>query len=313
MDILFAGELNADLIMTGFEKIPSLGIETIGKNYQFCMGSSTAICACVASSLGLKTGFFGKLGLDLFGQLIINSLHKYGIDTSLIQTSKEWLTGLTVSISLKQDRALATVFGDTIDCFDATEVPLEKSNSRHLHVSSYFFQPKVRIKLPQLYKKAKALGMTTSLDAGWDEKERWQEGLSEILPVTDFFFPNENEACAIANTGSTEEAARIIADMGCNVIVKNGDKGCILCEKGSSSPIVISSFPVPKVIDTTGAGDSFNGGFLYAFLHHLPLEECAVYGNAAGAISVTRIGGATQCPTLEEVENLISTGLIQNY
>ena len=149
--------------------------------------------------------------------------------------------------------------------------------------------------------------MSTSLDAGWDEQGRWHEGLDELLPATDFFFPNEREAEAISGRKDSLEAARHIAAMGTNVIVKCGREGVVLCEKGSASPRRIPGFHV-KAIDTTGAGDSFNGGFLYAWLQGMSLEDCARFGNAAGAVSVTRIGGTIACPTQDDVHRMLQTG-----
>lgn len=126
---------------------------------------------------------------------------------------------------------MATCFGDTIDAFDALDVPLEETDARHIHMASYFFQPRVRARLPILYKRAKTMGMTTSLDAGWDEQGRWEEGLVEALSVTDFFFPNESEACAIAGTDNVQRAARHIAALGTNAVVKCGEKGTLLCTR----------------------------------------------------------------------------------
>ena len=306
-DLLFAGELNVDLILTGVRQAPAFGIEILADGYTECLGSSTAICACAAASLGLTASFFGKLGVDRFGSIVMDALKRYGVDTSPVVASEAYRTGLTVSISAQHDRAMVTCFGDTIDAFDADEVPLEAAGARHLHAGSFFLQPRVRKTLPALYERARALGMTTSLDAGWDEFERWNDGLPEILPFTDFFFPNEKEACAIAGTSDIFEAAVKIAGMGSHVMVKCGPDGAVLCRRGSSEPVRFPPFAT-RVVDSTGAGDSFNAGALYAFLKGMPLEDCVRYGNATGAVSVTRPGGTTACPTLEEVEKTLRTG-----
>jgi len=306
-DLLFAGELNVDLVLTGVRQAPVFGTEILADEYTECLGSSTAICACAAASLGLSASFFGKLGRDRFGSIVMDALTRYGIDTSPIDASEAYKTGLTVSISAQEDRAMVTCFGGTIDAFDAQDVPLEGAGARHLHMGSYFLQPRVRKNLPQLYERAKALGMTTSLDAGWDEFGRWNDGLPEILRFTDFFFPNDKEACAIAGTSDILEAAVRIAGMGAHAMVKCGPDGAVLCRRGSDEPTRFPPFRT-RVVDSTGAGDSFNAGALYAFLKGMPLEECVRYGNATGAVSVTRPGGTTACPTLEEVERTLRTG-----
>ena len=141
MDLLCAGELNVDLVLSGFQSAPLLGMEIMGEDYTECLGSSTAICACVASSLGAATGFFGKLGRDHYGEIALQGLKKYSVDTTLVEISPKYRTGLTVSVSTADDRALVTCFGDTIDAFRQDEVPLERANARHIHMASYFFQP----------------------------------------------------------------------------------------------------------------------------------------------------------------------------
>jgi sugar/nucleoside kinase (ribokinase family) len=305
-DLLCAGELNVDLVLSGFHSMPVQGREIMGEDYTLCLGSSSANCCCVAASLGLSALFYGKLGQDHFGQVAMEGLERYGVDTRLIRRDPGWRTGLTVCVSATGDRAMATCFGDTIDAFDALDVPLEEADARHIHMASYFFQPRVRARLPILYKRAKTMGMTTSLDAGWDEQGRWEEGLVEALSVTDFFFPNESEACAIAGTDNVQRAARYIAALGTNAVVKCGEKGTLLCTREGE---VLEAPPYRTVVvETTGAGDSFNAGFLYAYLRGIPLDQCLRFGNAAGAVSVTRIGGTTACPTLAEVQRVMEQG-----
>lgn len=302
-DVLAIGELNVDLVLSGLKQPPVMGEEILADNYTECMGSSTAICACAIGSLGMKTAFFGKLGMDNYGKIVTGTMERYGIDTSTIVRSPEYQTGVTVSMSMPGDRAMVTYFGDTINSITADEVPLEKIMPRHIHVGSYFLQTKLQPGLKALFARAHALGMTTSLDAGWDETGGWRESLGDVLTETDFFFPNEKEAECITGTADMEEAARIIAGMGCNAIVKWGSKGSLYCSKDGEE-FRCGSFKVNPV-DTTGAGDSFNAGFITAFLQGKTIPECLRYGNATGAVSVCYEGGTTHCPTAEDVEQML--------
>lgn len=303
-DVLAVGELNVDIILSGLKRPPVMGEEVLSETYTECMGSSTAICACAMASLGMHTTFFGKLGMDNHGELVMKSLGRYGIDTTHVLRAPEYTTGVTVSMSMPGDRAMVTYFGDTIDAFTAEEVPLEKIQARHIHVGSFFLQAKLRPGLKELFRRAHAQGMTTSLDAGWDDTGSWREALGDVLSETDFFFPNEKEAECIAGTADMEEAARIIAGMGCNTIVKWGSKGSLYCSKDGKEAYRCGSFKVTPV-DTTGAGDSFNAGFLTAFLQGKSIPECMRYGNATGAVSVCYEGGATHCPTAEDVAQML--------
>ena len=199
---------------------------------------------------------------------------------------------------------MVTYFGDTIDSLEACEVPLEKIRARHIHVGSFFLQTHLQPGLTELFRQARALGMTTSLDAGWDEHGRWKRALGDVLSQTDYFFPNEREAACIAGTEDMEDAARRIAAMGCTTVVKMGARGSIACDRQGKLHRA-KAFRVQPV-DTTGAGDSFNAGFLVAALAGKTLEECLEYGNAVGAVSVCYEGGTSHCPRPDEVERLIN-------
>ena len=168
-DLLAAGELNEDIVIGALESAPEFGKEISAASYFECLGSSTAICACTASDLGLKTAFFGMLGTDPRGRLVLNAIKKHGVDTSGIIVDSRLTTGVTVSISTNKDRALITYSGDTIDGYIADEIPLETYHARHLHIGAYSLRRRLWEGLPALFRRAHELGMTTSLDAGWDE------------------------------------------------------------------------------------------------------------------------------------------------
>ena len=306
-DVLMMGELNVDLVFTNLLTPPIPGRESIAKNCSLVLGSSTAISACVGSSLGLKTAFYGKLGKDYYGETVLSCLRKYDVDISNIDISKSYETGITVSMSMGKDRCLVTYFGSTIDGFHPDEADISAIPARHLHVGSYFLMPKFTEGMPNLFRRAKDLGMTTSLDAGWDESENWDCGLKETLKYTDLFFPNEQEALKITRCSNAYDAAKALAGFCKIAVVKCGPRGAVVC----SDDKIISALPYDcEVLDTTGAGDNFNAGFLYGYLKFMQLEECLKYGNAVASISVTRIGGSKDCPTLEEVKRVIYDGRV---
>jgi sugar/nucleoside kinase (ribokinase family) len=161
--------------------------------------------------------------------------------------------------------------------------------------------------LAALYEKAHALGMTTSLDAGWDESGRWHDHLDAVLPHTDFFFPNESETEAITGESDPVKGIVKLAAMGCNVVVKCGGDGSYYCPKHSTDVQHFPGYPT-RLVETTGAGDSFDAGFLYAFLNGKDIEGCMKMGNAVGALSVQRAGGVENCPNLEEALRTIELG-----
>jgi sugar/nucleoside kinase (ribokinase family) len=306
-DVLAIGELNVDMVMTGLESPPVIGREIIAKDCSIVMGSSTAICACGIAKLGLKTGFVGKLGKDNFGEVVLQSLKDYGISLEYIQMDENIKTGITVSLSTKKDRALVTYLG-SIDALSLEDIDLNLIGEiRHIHIGSYFLQSRLRPGIPELFAYAKGLGVTTSLDSGWDDTQNWDYGIFDALKYTDIFFPNEIEAIHITKKSSAEEALDVLAGYCSMAVVKCGPKGAIA--QNGRVTIKKPAFNL-KPVDTTGAGDSFNAGFIYAYLKGGKVDECLDYGNACGSISITRVGGASSCASVEEVERLIKKGVI---
>ncbi len=301
-DVLAIGELNVDMILTGMKNMPVVGRELIAKDCSIVLGSSTAICACGVSRLGLKTGFIGIVGKDSFGEIVLQSLEQYGIDLKYVKSTEDVKTGITVSLSTENDRALVSYLG-SIDYLTRKDINLELlRNTRHIHIGSYFLQSKLRHDIADIFKAAKSFGVTTSLDSGWDDTEKWEYGIFDALKYTDIFFPNEIEALNITKSKTVEQAVDILAEYCGTVVVKCGNKGAV--SKCGNVLVKKPTYDL-KAVDTTGAGDSFNAGYIYAFLNGFRQEECMDYGNACGSISVTRIGGASSCATLEEVKILV--------
>lgn len=303
--MLAIGELNVDLVLTGLKSMPVPGREIIAEDIKLVLGSSTAICAAGMAKLGLQVGFIGKLGKDSYGSVVKEGLSQYGVDLSMIMEEEKLSTGITVSLSTQTDRALVTCLG-SINALRAEDVDIKKLEGvSHIHVGSFFLQSALRPGLKGLFKKARELGITTSLDAGWDDTNNWDYGIMDVLKYTDFFFPNESEALNITHTESVPAAAAKLSEYCNTVVVKMGPQGAYL----KTGPIILQKPPYDTVpIDTTGAGDSFNAGFIYAFINRLDFSTCLNYANACGSISITRIGGATSCPGLDEVKRLIKNG-----
>ncbi|MFV0519725.1 MAG: carbohydrate kinase family protein [Lachnospirales bacterium] len=302
-DVLCIGELNVDLILTGLKQMPKVDTEIIAKNSFLTLGSSTAIFGCGVSKLGLKTSFLGKVGNDDFGTKCIDSLKEKGIHTSNIIIDKNIDTGITVALGYNNDRALVTALGsiDKLTVQDIDFSIIEKA--KHIHIGSFFLQSGLRSDLVKLFKFAKERGITTSLDSGWDETNCWDYEIFEVLKYTDIFFPNENEAINIAKTKDITSAINKISKYVHTLVVKMGAKGCIVVE--NKQEYIGNAFNVQEVVDTTGAGDSFNAGYIYGFLNKKSIEECMAYASACGSICVQNVGGIQGCPSLEDVEKFL--------
>jgi sugar/nucleoside kinase (ribokinase family) len=296
-DLLVAGEINPDLILSG-DVEPAFGqVEKVVDSAVLTVGSSSVIFACGAARLGLRVAFIGKCGDDLFGRFMLEEMRKRAVDTSPVIVDPLLSTGLTVILNKGDDRAMLT-FPGAIGALRADEIPDDLlRRARHLHVASYFLQDALRPGLPDLFRRARALGLTTSLDTNYDPTERW-EGLDQLLPLTDVFLPNATEACALTGVPDVEEAAARLARIVRVVAVKLGAEGALGVQGEQMARV--SSLPV-AVVDTVGAGDNFDAGFLYGYLHGWPLERALRLGTVCGALSTRAAGGVAGQPTLDEV------------
>jgi sugar/nucleoside kinase (ribokinase family) len=301
-DILTIGEINVDLIL-GSDARPIFGqFEKVVDDTTLTVGGSGTIFAMGAARLGLRVAYCGVVGDDTFGRFMLDHLHQRRIDTRGVIIDPTLKTGLSVILNVPNDRAILTHLG-AIDALRAGQVDRRLlAQCRHIHITSYFLQHNLRPGLAALLAQARAGGATVSLDTNWDPSERWDDGLHEVLAQTDLFLPNEQEARAITGTTTLATALSTLASTIPTVAIKNGARGAV-CRQGNQV-VLDPGFPMP-VVDTTGAGDSFNGGFLYGWLHHWQLADALALGCACGALSTQAAGGTAAQPTLTEAQMLI--------
>ena len=199
-DILVAGEINPDLILTGDVTPEFNQVEKLVDSAALTIGSSSAIFACGAARLGLKVAFIGVCGEDVFGRFMLDEMQKRDVDVSNVIIRSNGQTGLSVILNQNADRAILTHPGLIAD-LQASDIPDSLlRQSRHLQVASYFLQTKLQPGLPALFHRAHSLELTTSLDTNYDPTEKWI-GFDELLSITDIFFPNKNTATLPASTG----------------------------------------------------------------------------------------------------------------
>ncbi len=295
-DILVAGEINPDLILSG-NVAPEFGqVEKLVDSARLTIGSSSVIFACGAARLGLKVGFIGVCGNDIFGRFMLDEMSKRGVDVGNVIVRSDGQTGLSLILNNGSDRAILTHPG-LIDELQASAIPETLlRQARHLHVASYFLQTKLQPDLPALFHRARSLGLTTSLDTNYDPSEAWL-GFDELLAVTNVFLPNEVEAKSLTAAENAETAASRLGPRVDALAIKLGKDGALGVQK--SQRVRAESIPV-TVADSVGAGDSFDAGFIYGYLHSWPLEESLRLACVCGALSTQQAGGTNGQPTLEE-------------
>jgi sugar/nucleoside kinase (ribokinase family) len=298
IDIVVVGELNADLILTG-EVTPQFGqAEKLVEDATLTLGSSSAIFACGVARLGLRVAFIGKIGNDEFGRFVKDYLENRGVDTSGIVIDEQIKTGLSVILSRGNDRAILTYSG-SIAALRYEEISQTVlAQARHLHLGSYFLLDALRPDIPRLFDQAHAYGLSVSLDTNYDPTETWNNGLTETLARTDIFMPNAAELRAITRSADMDSALEAIVKLTPLVAVKLGPAGAVA--RCGAATVRSESLSV-AVVDTTGAGDSFDAGFIYGYLANWELARSLRLGCICGALSTRAAGGTAAQPTLAEV------------
>ena len=299
--IVVLGELNPDLILANYTSFPEPGKEVLVEDCTLSLGSASAICAMALAKLGNEVRFVSQVGADSYGDFCLDILRKAGIDVDYVERSSATRTGITVSVSSSKDRALITYMG-ALATFEAAHVTPEVfAGFQHMHTSSYFLQPRLRPHVAGLLRQATGLGLTTSLDPGFDPSETWGEDLSRTLEAVDIFFPNEVELHGVTGEDDPERGVRKIANGRTMTVAKLGAQGCLTIANGQT--LRQGPFPVQPV-DTTGAGDTFNAGFLEAWLKKKPLAQCLRWGAVCGALSTLASGIGNQ-PSAKQAQEFL--------
>ncbi|MGN6170676.1 MAG: carbohydrate kinase family protein [Solirubrobacteraceae bacterium] len=298
-DVLILGDCNPDLLLSGDDVVPRFGqVERMVQELDLVVGGSGAIFACASARLGLRTAIAGAVGDDLFGRFMLDALASRGVDTRHIALDSDLKTGLTVVLSRPEDRAILTFPGAiTAARTAAVDVDLVRS-VRHVHVSSMFLQGALAPQLPKVFAEARKAGVSTSVDPNWDPEGRWNGGLKRLLELTDVFLPNEAEASMITGQHDPKDAALALAQAGPLVAVKLGAEGALAARRGEI--FRASAYSNVDTVDTTGAGDAFDAGFLLGVLGGWELERTLAFACACGALSTRAPGGTTAQPTFEE-------------
>ena len=286
LDIAIAGEINLDLILYGLPEPMPTERELLASGFTITLGSSSAILAHNLAALGSRVGFVTKVGKDSFGTLAMERLRESGVDLAHVAHGAR--SGVTIILPHGPQRHILTYPG-TISELRLEDLDLDYlASARHFHLSSLFLQRELLPDVPELFRRMKSAGLTTSLDTNDDPDDRWDGILEKTFPHLDILLPNEHEAMRMSRVDDVETALSRLAQKVETVVVKMGASGAIAIRDGRrfSAPAV----PV-TIVDPVGAGDSFDAGFLHQFLRGADLTTCLAYGNLCGAFSTTECGG----------------------
>jgi sugar/nucleoside kinase (ribokinase family) len=286
LDITIAGETNLDLILYGLPEEMPAERELLGSGFKVTLGGSSSILAHNLATLGTRVGFISQVGADEMGELA--RLGECGVDISRITRRKDVGTGVTLLLPHGRRRHILTYLG-AMAAMTAADMDLAYlTTSRHFHLSSLFLQTGLQPGLPKLFDQLKQAGLTISLDTNDDPSDTWGGVLDQLLDKIDLLLPNEDEIMRITGKDTLEGALDALAQRVPLIVVKCGCRGAVV-QRGNERDWIDPIRVDP--IDTIGAGDSFNAGFLSSYLNGEDPLRAAAMGNVTGALSTLRPGG----------------------
>jgi sugar/nucleoside kinase (ribokinase family) len=293
-DIIVLGDYFYDLIYTGLTEFPELGREVMSTDVT-TTGGAMYITAVSLSRLGARVGWPAYFGDDFYSRSVYDFAVAEGVDLSLARHVSRPYRRVTTALPLEGERAFATyVDPEADDLYDHWRQALESCDFRHLHVGGLDCVDKMR----PLVEIARQRGATVSFDCQDGPHLDNPGECMERISSADIFMPNAREAKIVAQMPTVDEALSKLAEQVGLVVVKDGPNGSWAARGGERYHA--DSIYAGPVVDTTGAGDCFNAGFLYGYVvEHQPIERCLRYGNICGGLSVTGVGGATAAPRRE--------------
>jgi ribokinase len=308
LDLLVLAELNPDVLVAAGDVDVRFGqVEQLVENATITLGSSGAITAAAAAAQGLRVAVCAVVGEDQVGAWTTDLLADQGVDVSCVVRRAGRPTGMSVVITRPDgDRAILT-FGGTMTELSAADVPHDRLRAaRHVHASSFFLQQGLRADLPDLFGAARAAGATTTLDTGWAPEGEWA-AVKPVLCQVDYLLPNAAECVELAaatgwrRDGDDQEVARSAAE----ALHEQGP--AVAVKLGAAGGLVVARDGVTRVhgravapVDTTGAGDCFNAGFIAGLLDGSTPAESLKRAVSSGAIAVTGWGGTGRLATRDE-------------
>ena len=297
--VVVVGDANLDLLLAG-DVVPRFGqVEQLLDSADLVLGGSAAIVAAGLVRLGVPTALVAAVGDDEFGRMTRELLDRAGVDTRWLRTESRAATGLSVILSAR-GRAILTHPGAVASTTPHVLPPLgQLAGVRHVHSASVFLQPLLAPALPAYLAMLRGAGVTTSVDTNWDPAQDWAAGRA-LLEHADLFLPNAAELAAITRSADRALAAAWCTARGVTVVLKDGPAGGTAWAP-NQAPISEPGIVV-DVVDTTGAGDSFDAGFLSGFVAGLPMTVSLARAVAAGGLSTQSTGGTGSQPTLADLE-----------
>ena len=288
--VVCAGVIVADHLCTPISHVPAAGELVKADELILNIGGCASNAAVVLSKLGVRSMVCGRVGDDAFGRYIAEVLASYGVDPSRLRVDPTRSTSQSLIINVRgQDRRFIHSFGAN-QGFTAEDLdPVLVTSPKVVYVGGYLILPGLDPDaLADRFRRAQADGATTVLDVATPGPADYLPMLRPVLPFTDVFLPNTDEASLILGVSDPTRQALIFRDLGARrVVITRGEHGSIAVSDTLRARL--GAYPIDYV-DATGGGDSFDAGYIAGLIEGLPELDCLKLAGAVGASCVRAVG-----------------------
>lgn len=302
--VIVVGSVYCDLIFFNLDGPPTLGEEVRTDRFLLTPGGGGYITAAGLARLGVRTALRTYVGNDLLGRFQVDALRGAHVDTSQVRRHPTLGSAVSVAFSTRRDRGFLSYKGCAWDTGTLLRrwAPASYRRTRHIHFAGFRppFAP-----YADLLDGLRAHGITTSLDIGWNPRVYRDRLFRKLVGKIQIFMPSWQDARWFTGRSTPEAALRALGEMVSLPVIKLGQRGAIGLEGRS---IVRAGPPRVRPVETTGAGDAFNAGFIWGYLRGEPLGRCLAAGNICGALSTRAAGGTTAFPSLRELRIQLGRG-----
>ena len=301
-DIISAGLMVYDILISPVDEnlftVDTTHLESIA----FKTGGDALNVAIDAARLGAKVCLGGVVGNDAPGKYLIEEAGRAGIDTSGVHISEKNQSSVSVVLCREDGQRHFAYYGKANNEFDGTAISDELlADAKMLYIGSMMSLKGLEYApLADLFARAKRAGAMTAMDATWPSDGIWLPKIEAALPYCDIFVPSFDEAKELCGTDKPDEIVTFLHAKGVKIAgVKLGKNGVFI------EDFALPAFNCEKVVDTTGAGDAFMGGFVTGIATGRSVYDAALLGSAVSNCCIRELGAVSGAPTLERAEEVI--------
>jgi sugar/nucleoside kinase (ribokinase family) len=316
LDVVTLGPLNVDLLISGHAPTNLIDLtQWVGPSQvNLTVAGANGYTTLALAKLGLKTGAVATLADDAFGDMIFQAVTRAGVEVSQVRRQPQSLSGIAIYMLLFGSKKRPLTYRLPThhpwpQCLSQADRDYLLSG-RHIHCGGYLHFPEMwNDDLAEVFRLARERGLSTSLDPQsllYPYAGSWSEPLREALRYTDLLLLDAYEARRITEIDDLPAAAAALKNSGARIVaIKDGAAGTWICMADRTFHQPAIDVPEAEIVETVGAGDTFDAGFIAAYLAGWPIERCAKLAALAAASSMRGSGGVAGLASWEELERAL--------